>query len=106
MISPGSTADLFEPRQVSSSISTNDVLQLVEEHGFFYQADANIRSLVHKLYIERRTRNEDATSDHFEPVVRLNAVSLLDAIICCYWRKCIGPILDHYLIALPRFRFP
>ena len=39
----------FEESKISSSVSADESAQFLEEHGFFYQADAEIGRLVQEL---------------------------------------------------------
>ncbi|KAJ9130462.1 hypothetical protein NKR23_g12192 [Pleurostoma richardsiae] len=92
MASSSCPADPFEPNQVSSSISADESLQFLEDHGFFYQANAKIGELVDELLRTGRARSDDARLDYFKPTLRQDSR--------------LKKILEHYPIALPRFRFP
>ena len=50
MASNRSEADLFELDQVSLSVSADDSLRFLEDHGFFYQGNAEIGKLVDMFY--------------------------------------------------------
>ena len=64
--------DLFEPRQVSLSISADEAPGIVELHGFFYQANTKIGSQVDGLYQNGRQRS--AKIDDFKPMLQKDPV--------------------------------
>jgi len=66
MADSNSAATVLETNTVSLSISADESPKFSEDHGFFYQADAEIGKLVDKLYIEGRARSDDSLS-HFRP---------------------------------------
>lgn len=58
MASKSSRADLFEPDQVSLSVSADEALQFLEDHGFFYQGNSAIGGIVDYYYSNHLVRNE------------------------------------------------
>jgi hypothetical protein len=75
MASPSSADDLFELDQVSASVSENDSLRFLEEHGFFYQGDMEVGNLVDGLYSTGRARSKDAELAYFKSTLRQDPVS-------------------------------
>ncbi|KEY63874.1 hypothetical protein S7711_11546 [Stachybotrys chartarum IBT 7711] len=84
--------DLFEPNQVSTSITADEALQFLEDHGLFYQEYAEIGQLVDELYRSGRAQSDNAKLGHFKPTL-LKDLRL---------RRILG----HYSIELTRFRLP
>lgn len=66
---------VFEPNQVSSSVSADASLRFLEEHGFFYQENAAIGNLVDELYSQGRARSDDARLKYFLPTLNQDPVS-------------------------------
>ena len=67
-------AGSLEPNEVSS-VSADDVLEFLEEHGYFYQKNAVIGELVDQLFSEDRARSDDAKLKHFKPELQKDLVS-------------------------------
>jgi len=63
------TGALFEPHQVSPSVSADDAPAFVKEHGIFYQENEAIGSLVAEV------RPGVDSLEHFKPALLGDAVS-------------------------------
>jgi len=75
----------FQPSQGSSSVSADDSLQFLEDHGFFYEEDEEIGMLVKEIYRTGRIRSEDTRLDHFRPRLEQNPVSRTKIVFAnCY----------------------
>ncbi|KAK3939622.1 hypothetical protein QBC46DRAFT_387428 [Diplogelasinospora grovesii] len=92
MASLSSMVNLFEPNQVSSSVTAEESVQFIKDHGFFYQGDENIGKLVDDMYANGRARSRDARLDHFKPTLQQDSR--------------LRRILDHYPMEIPGLRFP
>lgn len=68
-------ADLFERSRISPSVAAGQSVQFLEHHGFFYQGDARIGTLVDELYSNDRARSDDARLDYFKPTLNQDLVS-------------------------------
>ncbi|KAH6985602.1 hypothetical protein EDB80DRAFT_733170 [Ilyonectria destructans] len=89
MDSSSSTADVFASEQGLDSVSSDNILQFLEEHGFFYRKDANIGQLVDGFY--NRSCQRDAVLDDFLPALQQDSR--------------LSKILKYYT-HVPKFRFP
>ncbi len=77
-----SSIDLLELVQVSS-VSADEALRILEDHGFFYQANTKIGAKVDSLFEEGRQRS--VKIDDFKPMLQEDPVSRTrDAFIYCY----------------------
>jgi hypothetical protein len=76
MGSPDDKTNLFEASAVSSSVSPDESLAFLKEHGFFYQADPEIGNMVDRLYSAGQARGENILS-HFSPRLLEIPVSIL-----------------------------
>ncbi|KAK1764013.1 hypothetical protein QBC33DRAFT_211434 [Phialemonium atrogriseum] len=63
-----SSKDLFEPTQISSSISADEAPHIITVHGFFYQANTKIGAQVDNLYKEGCQRS--ANIEQFKPILQ------------------------------------
>lgn len=70
-----SSSALFQPSQISSSVSADDALQFLEDQGVFYQEDAEIGKLVDDLFTAGRQRSEDVRLHYFRPRLEQDPVS-------------------------------
>lgn len=65
----------FLPDKVPRLESADDKLQLLEDHGFLFQENADIGRLVDGLFAESRIRSSDVKLDYFRPTLERDPVS-------------------------------
>ena len=76
-----SAASALEPNQISA----DDVLQFLEEHGFFYQGNAVMGERVDQLFREGLARSDEAKLERFKPTLLEDMVSSAsDSPCACY----------------------
>lgn len=83
-----STADVLHQNQVSPSISADNALKFLEEHGYFPLKYAKIGELVNSLYLTGNAKK--ARRRHFEPTLRQHPVSRPSDVLTSYL-PLVGP---------------